>query len=209
MAPKTCFPFFSLCLFIAFLPFAAAHSKNEPTFGLLPPVTEEPIKGLPEGPLWPVPKFDPIQPTQKEYDCFVLVNEARANPGAYGYGEYPPVPPLHWNAALLYIGWVHSKDMYEENYFEHDSFNRVGGSLVFDRSWSDRVKSVYPYSTRISENIAWNSSGTAQDAVTAWMNSTPHRNTIMNGELTEGAIGIYGGSDKVYFTHDFGGRSIS
>ncbi|MCA9436459.1 MAG: hypothetical protein KC978_11805 [Candidatus Omnitrophica bacterium] len=208
MNPRSCIFFFSLFVTVFFYGFSVAHASEE-TAGLVPPVSEGSIKGLPEGPLEPVPKFDPIQPTQKEYDCFVLINAARANPAAYGYGEYSPAPPLHWNAALLYIAWVHSKDMYEEDYFQHDSYNRVGDQLVFDRSWSDRVRSVYTHNTRISENIAWNSSGSAEAVVTSWMNSPPHRENIMNPEHTEGAIGAYGGNDKVYFTHDFGGRDIS
>jgi hypothetical protein len=43
-----------------------------------------------------------------------------------------------------------------------------------------------------------------------WMDSTGHRNNIMNARLTEGAIGVVnGGMYGRMWTHDFGGRTIS
>lgn len=205
-----------LLLTLPLLPFmmvmnlaASAQSPVEGVdYGLAPPVVEFPIKGLPEGPLEPAPKLDPIQPTALEYECFQIANQARANPTSYGYPSYSPAPPLHWNAAILYIAWVHSKHMYDNNYFEHDSYARIGGELVFQRTWAERVKSVYSFNVQIAENIGWNTSGSAEQIVTAWMNSPPHRESLMNPTYTEGAIGAYGGSDKVYFTHDFGARAI-
>jgi uncharacterized protein YkwD len=188
---------------------ASAEVEEEPQSGLLPPTFIEPIKGLGEGPLFPAEKVDPIQPIQLEWDCFHYANDARANPAAYGYPSYSPAPPLHWNAALLTVAWTHSKDMYTEDYFAHESYDRIGGQLVFVSDMATRVRSYYTFNVSIAENIAWNTSGSAQGVIQQWMDSPPHRESLMNPLYTEGAIGAFGGSDKVYFTHNFGARTIS
>lgn len=180
--------------------------------GLIPPVAQGPVSPEEAGKwLDRSVKLGDVSPSALEIEVFNLINQARANPGAFGYGYLTPAPPLHWNAALLHIAWVHSQDMATENYFNHDSYNLVGGQLVFDRSWVDRVRSQYPFNTNISENIAWNTSGSAQGIVQAWMDSQGHRENIMNisGIYTEGAIGVATGNGKTYWTHDFGGREIS
>jgi uncharacterized protein YkwD len=179
---------------------------------LVPAVHFNPTPG--EGPkaeIEPRLKLGDIYASSLEIEVFNLVNQARTNPAAFGYGNLTPVPPLEWNAALLYVAWLHSVDMAADNYFNHDSYNRSGGALVFFRSWADRVREWYVHNTSISENIAWNTSGSAQEVVQAWMNSQGHRENIMNisGNFTEGAIGIATGNGKHYWTHDFGGRSIS
>jgi uncharacterized protein YkwD len=184
--------------------------SDSTTLLLIPPVSQDPDPKAPAI-LGPPTKQVPedLVPTALEKQIFDLINQARANPGAFGYGSLTPVPALHWNAALLHIGRVHSQDMHEEDYFDHDSYDRVGGTLTLVSDWINRVKSVYPYNVRISENILMNSSGSAQEAAQGWMDSPPHRGNIMDNRLTEGPIGVYQGSRGTYWTNDFGGRSIS
>jgi len=145
-----------------------------------------------------------IIPTSIEVQVFDAINLARTNPAAYGYPQLTPVPPLHWNAALLSIGRVHSADMIADNYFAHDSYDDVGGELVFVCYWYERIRTVYA-APRLAENIAGNY-GSPASTVQMWMDSTGHRNNIMNSALTEGAIGVVvGGPYGRMWTHDFGG----
>jgi hypothetical protein len=52
-------------------------------------------------------------------------------------------PPLKASQSLTNAARYHSQDMRDDNYVEHDSYNRVGGELVFERYWYERVQSYY------------------------------------------------------------------
>jgi uncharacterized protein YkwD len=188
------------------------ESAEPPTVGLVPAVhfKPKPSEELVEGQA-PRLKLGDVYASDLEVEVFNEVNQARTNPAAFGYGNLSPVPPLEWNAALLYVAWLHSVDMAADNYFNHDSYDRSGENLILVRSWSDRIREWYSFNTPIAENIAWNTSGSAHEIVQAWMDSQGHRENIMNisNAYTEGAIGIATGNGKVYWTHDFGGRAIS
>jgi uncharacterized protein YkwD len=70
-----------------------------------------------------------------ERQVMTLVNQARWDNGQ--------LPPLKASQSLTNAARYHSQDMRDDDYFYHDSYNRVGGDLVFERSWNERVQSYY------------------------------------------------------------------
>ncbi len=88
---------------------------------------------------------------------------------------------LKENSVLTKIAVIRVKDMFTNNYFEHDS-------PTGDNASKEAVKNGYGYIT-IGENIALGSFDDSQSLVTAWMNSPGHRANILNKNYTE--IGIY------------------
>ncbi|MEJ5314726.1 MULTISPECIES: CAP domain-containing protein [Anaerolinea] len=114
------------------------------------------------------------------------------------------IPPLKRNTDLDYAGRYHSKDMMDENYFNHDSYD--GGTLVC--SWSSRISNFYSGWSALGENIA---AGFAspEAVVEGWMNSEGHRANILNSNYREIGVGYtYGGGYYYrYWTQDFGKRS--
>lgn len=99
--------------------------------------------------------------------------------------------PLTLNLTLNDVAEKHSVDMAVRSYFSHQGLD---GSLPWDRM---RVGG-YNYS-RAAENIAFGYPS-AQEVVTAWMNSPGHRQNILDPNLREIGVGYYNG----YWTQNFG-----
>jgi len=120
------------------------------------------------------------------------------------------LPPLKRNANLDAAAAYHSQDMAVDNYFFHDSYNRVGGDLVFDRLWYERVGSYYTGWSLLGECIA--AGYTSPEAVVqGWLNSSGHRAVLLSSNYREIGSGYYyqaSGSDyTTYWTTDYGCRS--
>ena len=146
-----------------------------------------------------------------EKEVYDLVNEIRKEHG---------VGILGWNPDLAYVARKHSQDMAENDFFDH--VNLKGEKAV------DRLKNegIYYYNAT-AENIAYGSAiksylidqfgnkidikyrtedELALDAVRGWMNSTPHRESILNPEYTETGVGVVLDPDDnltYYFTQLF------
>lgn len=144
-------------------------------------------------------RFDvAVQNAAYEQEVIRLVNLERANAG---------MPPLKRNTDLDYAARYHSKDLHDDNYFEHDSYDRSGGDLVFACGWSTRVANFYSGGTK-GENIAAGYS-TPAAAMAGWMNSQGHRENILRSSYREIGVGYFYGSNgyRSYWTQDFGSRS--
>ena len=85
----------------------------------------------------------------------------------------------------------HSKDMYENDYFSHDSLD--GSDMA------DRINRHGYQWRRLAENIAYGYR-TASSVVAGWMNSSGHRANILNCDLTEIGVGFH----NFYWTQNFG-----
>ncbi len=110
-----------------------------------------------------------------------LVNSERAKVGC---------SPVQAQAQLTAAAQKHSEDMAAQHYFSHNSLD--------GRSPWDRIRAEgYTYS-QAGENIATGYS-TAAAVMNGWMNSSGHRENILNCNFTE--IGI--GYDQRYWTQDF------
>jgi hypothetical protein len=135
-----------------------------------------------------------------EQQVLDLVNSYRA-------ANNPSLPPLKRNTDLDYASRFHTKDMIDDNYFQHDSYDRQGGNLVEVCSWDTRVSHFFSGWSNLGENIAAGYS-TPDAVMTGWMNSSGHRANILGG-YREIGIGYYngGGSYGSYWAQDFGTRS--
>lgn len=89
---------------------------------------------------------------------------------------------------------LHSADMRDRNYFDHNSQD--------GRSPWDRIKAA-GYTTPGAENIA-KGYPTAAAVIQGWMNSPGHRENILNCKLKAVGIGVAYGSGGPWWTQDFG-----
>jgi hypothetical protein len=127
-----------------------------------------------------------------------LVNLERANRG---------LPPYKRVTALDEAARYHSEDMGQDNYFDHNTYDRVGGTLTLICNTWTRIGKYY--TGAMGENIAAGY-GTPQDVMNGWMNSTGHRNNILstnNWEIGVGYASISGSGYTRYWTQDFGKRN--
>ena len=131
-----------------------------------------------------------------------MVNAARA-------AQVPPVPPLKRVSLLDDSARYHATDMGVDNYFTHNTQDRVDGTLQVVCSFDQRISAYYYTSWRIlSENIAA-AALTPQEVMTLWMNSSGHRENILRAASCEIGVGYYegGGQYYRYWVQDFGCRS--
>ena len=125
------------------------------------------------------------------------VNAARAAPRSCGAARFDAVPPLTWNSSLAQAALVHSSDMAEHRYFNHDGRD---GRAVAQRT------TATGYRWRlVGENIAAGQD-TAEEVVAGWIDSPGHCVNIMNRNFSEmGAAfavsaGAVGRPGRVYWT---------
>ncbi len=138
-----------------------------------------------------------VQNASYEQQVFDQVNQQRALVGA---------APLKRVTALDNAARYQSADLAQDNYFDHNSYDRVNGNLVYVCAWSTRVASFYP--SPGGENIA-GGYGTPDAVMAGWMGSPGHKANILNTGYWEIGVGYYqgGGQYGVYWTQDFGRRS--
>jgi hypothetical protein len=109
------------------------------------------------------------------------------------------VPPLTESPMLDEAAQEKADDMVANNYFAHTS--PAGLSPWY---WFEQVGYGFTYA---GENLAVNFSD-SQDVTNAWMNSTEHRENILNPEFTQigmaTATGTYEGHPAVYVVEEFG-----
>lgn len=103
------------------------------------------------------------------------------------------LPALKKDANLMKSAQAKSVDMYENNYFAHES---PSGESPFDLMKKHGVT----YRTA-GENIAQGHT-TPESVVTAWMNSPGHRDNILNADFTH--IGV--GEKERHWTQQFTGN---
>jgi uncharacterized protein YkwD len=132
-----------------------------------------------------------------EQQVVELVNAQRLANG--GLPPYKRVDPL--DAAARY----QAADLGQDNYFDHNSYDRVGGSLVQVCAWNTRVGAYY--SGVSGENIAAGYSDPAS-VMAGWMGSSGHKANILSGAWEIG-VGYFSGSGDYgsYWVQDFGRRS--
>lgn len=103
----------------------------------------------------------------------------------------------------------HSQEMIDQGYFSHNSYN--------GESYSARLESFgYSSYEKVGENIAWGSGSLAspENIFQGWMESSGHRENILDPDYREVGIGTATGecegySDCTMYTADFGVRQSS
>lgn len=105
---------------------------------------------------------------------------------------------LRVDASLTQAARYHSRDMLRRQYFAHGDFGR-------------RMATFHVRGRLFAENLVWSSGVmSAKAAVTAWLNSPPHRANLLNPQLQRVGvatpIGSYRGySTATMITADFAG----
>ncbi len=192
----------------AMVPLAPLGRAMDP--GLQPPADSEPSAWLipavftERGELGPDytgcgGEIAPVVDAAYEQEVVERVNAIRA-----GYG----LPPLKRSGDLDDAARYHATDMGQDNYFEHDSYDRSGGSLVYACAWSSRIQGYYANWYSLAENIAAGYS-TPASVMDGWMGSSGHRANILSTSNWEIGVGYFAGSGSYYryWVQDFGRRS--
>ncbi len=110
--------------------------------------------------------------------------------------------PLLYDEGLADLARMHSRNMFNYNFFAHKDHL---GDLV-----DDRKRKYYPQLivASIGENLAKIVSGakvfTPEEIVEGWMNSTEHRENILNGTFTYLGVGVFVRGKVLYATQNFG-----
>jgi uncharacterized protein YkwD len=137
--------------------------------------------------------------------------DSRLLEGLNGLRAEHGLTPLALSAELTDAAEEHSTQMIVDGYFAHASDG--GGSFL------QRLLRYYPVSDgywSVGENLFWSTGQPdASRALTAWMESPPHRANILDPRwrqigiaavTSSGAPGTYGGRHVIVITTDFGVR---
>lgn len=108
-------------------------------------------------------------------EVFAIVNQER---------EAADVAPLKYNSALERSAQLHAEDMHDNDYFDHMSLD--------GRSFVDRTNDAGYDGTPRGENIAFGQRN-PEAVMQSWMQSTGHRNNILNPGFTEIGVGFQNG----------------
>lgn len=112
---------------------------------------------------------------------FRQINEARSKAG---------LGTLQWDKDLARAAFYHAKDMATEDYFDHDSKNRINGQLQEAEETFVRIGKFYKSGFAHSENIA---AGNSSPEMTyqQWFNSPGHYRNMFKSESTHAAVGVF------------------
>jgi uncharacterized protein YkwD len=153
-----------------------------------PRYTGGPAAGMPGGPREPgsTPAGDvptDTEASEKEKEVFRLINEEREKAG---------LNQVAWCDGLAACVRAHCNDMCDRGFFDHVNPEGEGpndrakaghaGSYTFDPIVPN------PYMAAWYENIAWGDT-TAASVMNGWMNSSGHRENILNGSHTHVGVG--------------------
>jgi uncharacterized protein YkwD len=131
----------------------------------------------------------PISDAEFEKEMMMLINNFR---------KKNRLNPLEWNESLARAARYHAKDMADDDYFEHDSYDRINGRLKKTLKTFDRVRKFLDKGLYVnSENI-----GTGQESAKEmfkdWVNSPGHRKNMLIPESKYIGIGYYFVEDDEY-----------
>lgn len=138
-----------------------------------PPVNPQQPTDTPQQPANPQQPAQPADSSRFPQQVLDIVNKERKNAG---------LQPLSMNDSLSKVAMIKAQDMYNNNYFDHQS--PTYGS-PFDMMRSNGIT----YNTA-GENIAKGQRGPTE-VMNAWMNSPGHRANILNRSFTQIGIAYY------------------
>ncbi|MBY3618429.1 SCP-like extracellular [Acinetobacter sp. CUI P1] len=134
------------------------------------------VSANPQSSVKPQPSVNPQQPANTSdsvQQVLNLVNKERTNAG---------LKALSLNSELSKMAMAKAKDMYDNNYFDHQS--PTYGSPF------DMMKAFGISYSSAGENIA-KGQKSAEEVMNQWMNSPGHRANILNSSFTEIGIASY------------------
>lgn len=100
------------------------------------------------------------------------------------------IPSLLLDDKVSEVAYLHSKDMFEQKYFSHES--KDGRGLM------DRLAEKQIHYLVAGENIAAQHSD-APAVIEGWLNSEGHRETLLNDQYNYLGVGVY----RLYYTQNF------
>ena len=144
-------------------------------------------------------------PNYEERGVHLWTNAVRVDPEAFDAeyqssgctfadfepSEQTPKQLLYFDRNLNIAGRFHSQDMYDNNWFEHESSDGT--------SFFDRVARYYTESSYVGENIAAGYPSPYSSVMHGWMCSAGHRSNIMLADYNELGTGVI----SAYYTQDF------
>ncbi len=131
-----------------------------------------------------------------EAQIVTIVNQRRSEGANCGGQQFGPTQPLTMEPALRCAARKHSKDMAENNFFDHTN-------LMGESPW-DRIDMAGYGGFGSGENIAAGNA-TAEATMQQWMESSGHCSNIMNPDFNEIGVGYYpGGQWGHMWTQTFG-----
>lgn len=160
-----------------------------------PPMTPVPVPTDVEVTVTPAD----VNPDYLEAEVLRITNDFRM---LYG------LEPLILHQKLMDAAEYHAKHQHDHNYFNHNSYERIDGELVFLEFWSTRILDRFGFREEpwhfLGENIAGGYT-TPQKAVNAWMNSPGHKALILSDNSDYIGIGVYGEGNHIQWVQDFAG----
>lgn len=115
-----------------------------------------------------------------EQKLLTLINGERVKLG---------MTPLIWDEKLARAARYHAYDLSSQDYFDHNSYDRVDGKLVKVGGTFTRISRFYNESSVNSENIAAGSK-TAEGTYDQWYTSSGHYDNMFNKRSQKVGIGV-------------------
>jgi uncharacterized protein YkwD len=147
-----------------------------------------------------VTDWDPAW-VQFEEEVLLLVNEFRAQPADCGVeGQFEPAAPVAMNPILRCSARLHSLDMFERDYFDHDTPDGIDPF--------ERMAEAGFVGSGGGENIALGQRS-PEEVMAAWMDSDGHCANVMRAAFDTIGVGYHPGADtrggsNNYWTQNFG-----
>lgn len=129
-----------------------------------------------------------IYSAEGEQEVLKLINAERKKLG---------MVELIWEEELAYAARYHSYDMATQNYFDHQSYDRINGKLIKVGKTFDRIRKFYSKTFVNSENIAAGSEE-GKDTYRQWYNSKGHYDNMFNPSSKRCGIGVWYDSESTF-----------
>jgi uncharacterized protein YkwD len=114
---------------------------------------------------------------------------------------------FRWNEDLARAARYHARDMAEDNYLEHATYDRKKNNLVKVCGTFERIEK-FVQMTYLGENISAGKTN-PKETVEAWMKSKHHRENILNPNYKYLGVAYYYKANTTYlhyWVQDFGGK---
>ena len=105
--------------------------------------------------------------------------------------------PLIWEEDLARAARYHAYDLATQNYFDHNSYDRINGNLIEVGNTFTRIKKFYNETFVNSENIAAGNES-AEGTYLQWYNSPGHYKNMFNKKSSKVGIGVFKSSESSY-----------
>jgi uncharacterized YkwD family protein len=153
--------------------FQSGYPTQNPQYPVNPVNPQNPVN--PVNPVSPQNPQKPVSSSQFEQQVLNLVNQERRKAG---------LQQLSMNSSLSKVAMAKAQDMYNNNYFDHQS--PTYGSPF------DMMKAFGISYNSAGENIA-KGQNSPTEVMNQWMSSPGHRANILNSSYTQIGIAYYNG----------------